>query len=103
MLEFKHINVRNAPRLDRYYKNCAYRLCEYSVGVKLMWRQHFNPMFAEAGDCLIVRNQIHGQTRSGAEEEPLGRGGKPHAERQPTKTPWKARCLRRLCPANAGV
>ena len=62
MLEFKHINVRNAPRLDRYYKNCAYRLCEYSVGVKLMWRQHFNPMFAEAGDCLIVRNQIHGQT-----------------------------------------
>lgn len=62
MLEFKHINVRNSARLSRYYKHCTYRLCEYSVGVKLMWRQHFSPMFAEAGGCLIVRNQIHGKT-----------------------------------------
>ena len=60
MLEFKHINVRNAPKLRKYYKNCAYRLCEYSVGVKLMWRHHFSPDFAEAGGCLIVRNQSHG-------------------------------------------
>ena len=37
-MQFKHINVRNSPRLRRYYKNCAYQLCEYSVGTKLMWR-----------------------------------------------------------------
>ncbi len=60
MLDFKHINVRNAPKLRKYYKNCTYRLCEYSVGVKLMWRQHFSPDFAEAENCLIVRNASHG-------------------------------------------
>ena len=85
MLEFKHVNVRNAARLDRYYKNCTYRLCEYSVGVKLMWRQHFTPMFAEAGDCLIVRNQYHGRvsfdypvplTPGGSVEAALGDGHK---------------------------
>ena len=61
-MQFKHINVRNSPRLRRYYKNCAYQLCEYSVGVKLMWRQHFDPQFAEEAGCLIVRNRSHGRT-----------------------------------------
>ena len=62
MLEFKRINVKNSHKLWKYYKNCTYRLCEYSVGVKLMWRQHFDPVFAEAAGCLIVRNCSHGRT-----------------------------------------
>ena len=63
MLTFQPINVRNAPKLRRYYKNCAYRLCEYSIGVKLMWRHHFSPVFAQAEGCLIVKNISHGETR----------------------------------------
>src|SRR5699024_553045 len=39
-----------------------YRLCEYSVGIKLMWRHHMDPSFAEAHGCLIIRNA----TRDGA-------------------------------------
>jgi len=56
MLDFKPIQVKNAARLRRYYSQCTYRLCEYSVGVKLMWRQHWHPEFAESSGCLVVRN-----------------------------------------------
>lgn len=57
MLEFKPIQVKNAAQLRKYYSHCPYRLCEYSVGVKLMWRQHWHPQFAQAHGCLIVLNQ----------------------------------------------
>ena len=60
MLTFNRINIRSAGKLRRYYKDCTYQLCEYSVGVKLMWKQHFNPVFAEHEGCLIVKNLIHG-------------------------------------------
>ncbi len=57
MLEFKPIQTRSAARLRKYYEQCTYRLCEYSVGVKLMWREHFHPQYAEACGCLIVLNR----------------------------------------------
>ena len=47
--------------LRRYYENCDYTLCEYSAGVKLMLREDYAPMWAEAEGCLIVRNRIHGR------------------------------------------
>ena len=56
MLDFKPIQVKSAARLRKYYSQCTYRLCEYSAGVKLMWRQHWHPEFAESNGCLIVRN-----------------------------------------------
>ena len=59
MLEFKPIQVKNVPRLRKYYSKCEYRLCEYSVGVKLMWRQHWHPAYAESHGCLVVLNQSH--------------------------------------------
>ncbi len=62
MLTFYPVNVRNSLKLRKYYKTCSYRLCEYSVGVKLMWRHHFSPLFAEAAGCLIVKNCSHGVT-----------------------------------------
>ena len=59
MLEFKPIQVKSVPRLRKYYSKCDYRLCEYSVGVKLMWRQHWHPAYAESHDCLVVLNHSH--------------------------------------------
>lgn len=56
MLEFKSIQVKSVPRLRKYYSHCDYRLCEYSVGVKLMWRHHWHPVYAESHGCLIVLN-----------------------------------------------
>lgn len=61
MLTFQPVNVKNSLKLRKYYKNCNYRLCEYSVGVKLMWRHHMDPSFAEDHGCLIVRNRAHGR------------------------------------------
>lgn len=59
MLEFKPIQVKSVPRLRKYYSKCDYRLCEYSVGVKLMWRQHWHPAYAESHGCLVVLNHSH--------------------------------------------
>lgn len=54
MLEFTPILLKDAARLYKYYKHCFYRLCEYSAGVKLMWRHHYKSEYAESCGCLIV-------------------------------------------------
>ena len=56
MLDFKPISEQYSPLLRKYYSHCAYRLCEYSLGVKLMWREHWKPEFAESHGCLVVLN-----------------------------------------------
>ncbi len=55
MLTFKPITVRDAGLLRRYYRDCGYELCEYSAGVKLMWRNTLHYTWAEAAGCLIIR------------------------------------------------
>ena len=61
MLSFRPVQQRDMTHLRRYYKSCDYRLCEYSALVKLMWRGHLHPQYAEAGGCLIVMNCIDGK------------------------------------------
>lgn len=61
MLNFTPITDEEGDFLRGYYENCDYRLCEYSMGTKLMWGDYFHPAYAEAGGCLIVRNEIDGQ------------------------------------------
>ena len=56
MLEFKSISEFYTPLLRKYYSQCTYRLCEYSLGVKLMWRDQWHPEFAESNGCLVVLN-----------------------------------------------
>ena len=38
-LDFKPISEQYSTLLRKYYSQCTYRLCEYSLGVKLMWRR----------------------------------------------------------------
>ena len=61
MLQFQELTAAQGDCLRRYYEACDYRLCEYSLGVKLMWRGHLHPSFAEEAGCLIVRNRIEGE------------------------------------------
>ncbi len=61
MLTFTPITADNAHLLRPYYENCDYRLCEYSIGVKLMWRGYLNAEFAIAAGCLIVRSCTGGR------------------------------------------
>ena len=56
MLQFTPIDEQYAPLLRKYYSQCTYRLCEYSLGVKLMWKDHWHPEFAENHGCLVVVN-----------------------------------------------
>ena len=60
-MNFEPVTPQNAEKLRPYYINCDYRLCEYSVGVKLMWGSVLRPAFSEAAGCLIVRNEIDGR------------------------------------------
>jgi len=62
MLSFKPVTKQDGARLRRYYQDCRYGLCEYSLGTKLMWRYSLHPSWAEAAGCLLIRNQIDGQT-----------------------------------------
>ncbi len=55
MLEFRPITPQTAAEARKYYQSCTYRLCEYSVGVKLMWHGYLNAWFVVAAGCLIVR------------------------------------------------
>lgn len=61
MLTFKSVSQRDLTRLRRYYQDCNYRLCEYSALVKLMWRGHLHPQYAESAGCLIIKNCIDGK------------------------------------------
>ncbi len=61
MLTFKNVTVRDAAMLRRYYENCDYALCEYSAGVKLMWRSALRYAWAEAAGCLIIRCESEGR------------------------------------------
>ena len=54
-IKWKSVTVEDMPRLRKYYKNCDYRLCEYSAGIKLMWRGVLHPAWAEVAGCLVVR------------------------------------------------
>lgn len=61
MLDFKPINVKSAARLRKYYSQSTYRLGEYSLGVKLMWRQYWRSQWAEVAGCLVVLNRTRDQ------------------------------------------
>lgn len=61
MQQFKPVAKQDGTKLRKYYQDCQYGLCEYSVGTKLMWRGTLHPAWMEAAGCLIVRNEIDGQ------------------------------------------
>ncbi|MBQ8415335.1 MAG: GNAT family N-acetyltransferase [Clostridia bacterium] len=49
-------------RLAYYYRNCRYEICEYSVGIKLMYANVYRYVFCEACGCLICRDEYEGIT-----------------------------------------
>lgn len=62
MLNFTPITPKDADYLRGYYQNCQYTLCEYSVGIKLMWTDVLHPAWAEVAGCLVIRNVSGGTT-----------------------------------------
>ncbi len=60
MQQFKPVTKQDGAKLRRYYKDCNYGLCEYSLGTKLMWKKVLHPAWAEIAGCLVVRNRDAG-------------------------------------------
>ena len=60
MLHFTPVTAESMPLLRPYYETCPYRLCEYSSGVKYMWRGHLRSEYAFTDGCLVIRNRIDG-------------------------------------------
>lgn len=60
-MQFKPVAKQDASKLRKYYQDCQYGLCEYSVGTKLMWRKTLHPAWTEVAGCLVVRNCIDRQ------------------------------------------
>ena len=63
MLNFTPVTAEAMTLLRPYYETCTYRLCEYSAGVKYMWRDHLHSEYAVTDGCLIIRNQLDGVTQ----------------------------------------
>lgn len=63
MLQFQELTAAHGDRLRGYYRNCDYRLCEYSLGVKLMWRDHLHPSFAEVAGLPCDPQLYRGRVR----------------------------------------
>ena len=63
MLNFTPVTAEAMTLLRPYYETCPYRLCEYSAGVKYMWRDHLHSEYAIADGCLIIRNRLDGVTQ----------------------------------------
>jgi RimJ/RimL family protein N-acetyltransferase len=62
MLKFENVTLKNAGKMRKYYAGCNYRLCEYSVGVQLMWRSWLHPTFTETAGCLVLHNCVGGKS-----------------------------------------
>ena len=61
MLTFKPVTKRDANTRRRYYQNCNYGPCEYSVGTKLMWREVLGTVWTECAGCLVARSGEKGR------------------------------------------
>lgn len=60
MLNFKTITPDDTEMLYEYFKGCNYKLCEYSVGVIMMWRHRFNFEYTESNGCLVIKVVTNG-------------------------------------------
>lgn len=63
MLTFSPIQSKNIDRVRRAYRYCDYRLGDYSLGTKLMWKTYFHPEVAFSDGCMIVKEHFKGAVR----------------------------------------
>lgn len=61
ILQFEDPKSFGIERLAEYYRGCDFEICEYSLGIKLMWAQTYDYQFAEACGCLIARDCYDGE------------------------------------------
>lgn len=63
IISFEELSCHTIDRLIGLSRNYPYLLSCYSPGYLLMWREYFNPSFAVAGDCVIIKVRISGREK----------------------------------------
>ena len=61
VLQFSDPKSFGIDRLAAYYRNCDFHICEYSLGIKLMWAEIYEYRFSEVCGCLIARDRYDGE------------------------------------------
>lgn len=55
MLKFKRLTVKNLSLIKRYTQKSPLKVCDFSIGVFIMWDGSFSYEYAEYNDTLIVK------------------------------------------------
>lgn len=63
MLKFKTIDDTSLRELSEIYKNSEYKISDYSIGIKYMWREMTLPKYCISSGCLIVCEEYEGVLR----------------------------------------
>ncbi|MBQ8496585.1 MAG: GNAT family N-acetyltransferase [Clostridia bacterium] len=61
MLAFTPITEADIQMLASLYQNCNYKISDYSLGIKWMWKDLLAPEYTVAKGCLVVRSKIRGR------------------------------------------
>lgn len=62
ILNFQSIDAFGVERLAAYYRASPHEVCEYSLGIKLMWEKTYRYAFSEVAGCLVCRDEYDGIT-----------------------------------------
>ena len=63
MLTFKTIDKSDLSYLSSLYKRSVYKISDYSLGIKYMWRDMISPAYCISDGCLLVYEVYEGVLR----------------------------------------
>jgi len=63
MLNFKKVDPSSIVELSALYKRSIYKISDYSLGIKYMWRDLISPTYCVSSGCLIVGEVYEGVLR----------------------------------------
>ncbi len=58
MLNFKKITLESADELRPYFENCRNRLCDFSIGGTVMWRNAFDMYYSVCDGALYMKMRL---------------------------------------------
>ncbi len=56
MLKFKKLTLKDLNKIKTYTQKSPLKVCDFSIGVLLMWDKSFNYEYAEYNDTIIIKN-----------------------------------------------
>lgn len=70
--EFKEVTIEDREWMEKKFRECEMRGCEYSFANTFIWRKVYKIQAARAGECLLIRN---GRSETPIYTFPIGKEG----------------------------